>query len=153
MASGHPNGDFGAPFTLMTDVFSRSTPIAHHYQQRTRTCSTGCYHDCLAKDLPKWKSDMKKFMDHSLVFQKFGDVKMDFSQSGTVNWRHCQHRMESWGCPWQPFLTLKSDGKFPCKFPGVPDKSFTSGYLKEGSLFIIISLALKREKWSNGYRV
>merc|ERR1712130_978097 len=52
--------------------------------------------------------------------------------------------MESWGCPWQPFLTMKSDAKFPCKFPGVPDKSFTSGYLKEGTVCSNMKPSMKR---------
>ena len=37
MNSGHTSGNFAAPYNLET----------HHYQQRTRKCSTGCFADCI----------------------------------------------------------------------------------------------------------
>ena len=144
MVSGHPNGDFGSPYSLTSDAFSRSIPIAHHYQQRVRTCSTGCYQDCLIQELPDWKSDLTQFMKHSLTYQKFGDPKVDYSQSGTLNWRHCQHRIESWGCSISNFLTLKTDGKFPCRFPDIPEKSFTNGHLREGTVCFDMKSSMKR---------
>ena len=83
-------------------------------------------------------------MDFSLINQKFGDPDIEFSQSSTVNWRHCQHRIESWGCPWEPFLLFKTEDRMPCKFPDVPDKSFISGHLKEGTTCENVKTSRKR---------
>ena len=137
MPSGHINGNFAAPWILST----------HHYQQRTRRCSTGCFADCIVtKD--DW---IKKGHDANEIFvawSKIGDQDPDsqggsqWAQRGAVMWRACHHHMESFGCDTSVFGGFKSHvslgSKCTTPISGVrfTPKGFTqvqSGLLKAGT--------------------
>ena len=136
--SGHEDGNFASPYNLGT----------HHYQQRTRHCSTGCFADCMANVENSFTS-FEQFLTHWaapdstskwMAWIKIGDP--DFPQRGGVNWRACHHEQLSYGCSsdvfggWKSHVTLGNKCYTPIQTDMKKQDVLKNmnGYMKEGTI-------------------
>jgi len=136
--SGNVNGNFASPYNLGT----------HHYQQRTRRCSTGCFADCMANvespttSFEHFKESWAEPGSTSkwMAWTKIGDPL--YPQRGGVNWRACHHEQLSYGCPsdvfggWKSHVSLgnKCYTPIPTDLKKQDSLKNMNGFLKEGTI-------------------